>query len=160
MEIHRSISQTVIPVWIPIQESYSYTQCIDNTLSEFTIWTLFFFCFFLSCLFAIYDALYILFETGRWWWCLSCSCPAVQTSVVKSLSISSPWACLWVEAVPARLKIKPLSHLLHFTVFWHVFTFHFSLSQTAAEGLMLGSVAVWVFVSKDESPTDADSFPQ
>lgn len=70
---------------------------------------------FIACLFAIYDTLYILCEIGRWCLCSSWSYPAVATSVIKSPSISSPWACLWVE-VPARHQIKPLPHQLYFTV--------------------------------------------
>lgn len=80
---------------------------------------------FIAFLFAIYDTLYILCEIGRWWWCSSWPCPAVATSAVKSPSISSPWACLWVEAVPARHQIKPPPHLLYFTVFLSCIYFPF-----------------------------------
>lgn len=141
---------------------------INNTLSEFTYRTQCLF-LFIACLFAIYDTFYILCEIGRWWWCSSWPCPVVTASVVKSPSISSPWAYLWVEAVPARHQIKPHHTCIHCFLFFfecHVFTFYLSLlpslslSQTIAEGLMLGSVTVWVFVSKDESPSDADSFTQ
>lgn len=85
---------------------------------------------FIACLFAIYDTLYILCVTGWQCWCSSCSCPAVTTSVAESPSISSPSACLWVEAAPSRLKIKPVPHLLYFTAFRHVLTLQLSLSDT------------------------------
>lgn len=119
------------------------TLCIKNVNSHFEQSVGFFPPVY--SLFAIYDTLYILCETGGWWWCSSCSCPAVTTSAVKSPSISSLWACLWVEAVPARIKIKLLTHLLYFTGFLTYIYFpilSLSLFQTVAEGLMLGSVTV------------------
>lgn len=169
MEIHRKKVTHCLP------SLNTDATSINNALTEFshTVEHAGFF----SCLSAIYDTLYILCEIGQPRWCSLWSCPAATTSVVKFPSILLRWACLWVEAVPARHQIKPTPHLLYFCFFTSLSCIYFpfvspsslSLSstlsvsasvQTIVEGLMLGSVAAWVFDSKAESPPDADSFTQ
>ena len=71
----------------------------------------------MGSLIAIYCTLYILCETGCWCCCSSCCCPAATTCAAESLSISSPWACLWVDPVAARLKIKPLTRRLYLNMY-------------------------------------------
>lgn len=158
-------------MWVHGSKSQAHLN-INNALSESIMFLL---------LYANAGKLCVVCETGRWYSSSLWPCHAVTVSGVESPSILLPWACLWVEAVPARHQIKPPPHLLYFTVvfFCHVFTFHLSppflplspslslpvclspcLPQTVAEGLMLASVAAWVFVYKDESPPDADSFAQ
>lgn len=97
-------------MWVHGSKSQAHLN-INNALSESIMFLL---------LYANAGKLCVVCETGRWYSSSLWPCHAVTVSGVESPSILLPWACLWVEAVPARHQIKPPPHLLYFTVFFFV----------------------------------------
>lgn len=95
-------------MWVHGSKSQAHLS-INNALSESIMFLL---------LYANAGKLCVVCETGRWYSSSLWPCHAVTVSGVESPSILLPWACLWVEAVPARHQIKPPPHLLYFTVFF------------------------------------------